>query len=166
MVKIEYFIEELNKRSNKPIKNVFNMTLKGYINDEKEIKEKKLATIYDETMYYYLTDFMDGIEDTVLLYGYEKELNLLKDVIAIDSSEKSKKTLVEYAKNIRLKINDVSVDDKNAIERFVWMLMSYSDERAINKLVENLLKSGLEDDNIIQFVNKRIIANKTNILKL
>ena len=165
MNKIDKLIEELDKRTEKPVKNIFEMTISAYI-DKNEMDYKK-NVIFDEFMYHLLTDFMLGIESVIIEYNFEHELDLLKDIIAIDTTEKSKNLLQNYCKSIKTKTKNIPIPDRYAVERFLYISLCYIKIDYINILIEHMLiTENKEVDEIIQIINGRVIANKTNILSI
>lgn len=169
MSKLDIFIDVLNKKSDKPVKGAFNMTLDSHVSKEKHDDVKDI--IMDELNYYLLTDFMDGCGITLKMNEFNDEMEMMQDIISFC---KTKTLLMNFAQSlqslqIKLKtsLKHLNEAEKHHIERFIYMGLSYHDERYIAYYVEHLIeKESFDVEVLLQFINKRVIENQQKILKL
>lgn len=165
--KLDLIVRKLDDISDKPIFKVYEQTKNNYL--EKNNESIDLGVVYDEMMYYLLTDLKDGCEKWVKHSGYKDEIELLKDVIAVDVSERTKIELSNKVQDLNMKIIMESKNMNpvifNNLQRFVYMGFSYIDERYSEYLIDHLIKKeDFNPDDIIRFINKRLMNRKTNIL--
>lgn len=199
--KIDIFVSAIDKISSKPIEKIYLLTKESYLKDV-DI-DNALGEVYDELMYFLITDLKFGCEKYVFQSGYSKELDLLKDVIAIDISNKSRADLISKMKEIFLILPDLNnnsfvkkekkgrlttiwnfvknlfkknldvVSEESILDlsiylrRFVFIGLSYEDDRYAEELAMHLIKNELfDEDELISFINKRVMNKKSNILRV
>ncbi len=167
VTKLDYFVNYIDKKSKNPIRKIFDMTIDMYLPDDKKEEIKEL--VYNETLYYYLTDLMDGCQMSVQIEDFNTELEHLKDVIGFNTSSTVILKLAESMQPVlihsesRLKNDPVRY---NHLKRFVYMGLSYHDERYIKMLADQLIHEGIDEDKLISFINKCIMRNEIKVLKL
>lgn len=167
--KLDIFVDKLDSLSDKPIKKIFNTTRELYIDQDKLLDKSDL--IFNEFLYFYLNDPIDGCEFNVLFSGYEDEVELLRDVIAISSEKKTIAELVKGAQKIRMNIVKLHKRDDekilNHLNRFVFMCFCFDDERYIDYLVEHFVKTEkISPDDLIHKINTRVMKNENVVLKI
>lgn len=166
--KLDIFVDKLDSLSDKPIKKIYNMTKESYLNKNNELDKTDL--VYNEIIYYYLTDAIEGCEFTVIVQQYQEELEHLKDVIGFEGSRTVISELSKKAQNINIEIATKKKNEdektKSDLNRFVLMCFSFQDNRYIDLLVEHfVVKEKIEPDLLIQNINKRIMKSEDKILR-
>lgn len=166
--KLDVFIDAINEKTSKPIKSAYYMTLSSHIS-EKDTADVK-DTVFDEVYYYLLNDFMDGCEFSVKYHDYLNEIELVKDVISICKTSTVIMNMAQSLQNIqidlRTKLKTINEKEKNHITRFIFLGLSYQDNRYISNLVDQLFLEGFSEDDLIQLVNKRIIDHQSRTATL
>lgn len=165
--RLDTLVNYLDKKSKKPVRKIFDMTVKGYLVEDKidEIKE----AVYNEILFYYLTDLIDGCQMSVIIEDFSNELEHLKDVIGFNTSSSVVLSLAESMQPVLIYAESRLKNDKikyNHIKRFVYMGLSYHDSRYIEMLAEQFLQEGIDEDKLISVINRFIIRNEVKVLKL
>lgn len=165
--KLDLFINELSQYSTSPIKNAYNMTVDAYLSEDKQELVKE--DIYNQLLYYYLTDLMDGCEVTLLMHEFEQELELIKDIISFCKSNSVIMELIQKVQFMRVKISKLNISEntKQHFDRFILMAFSLHDKKYIKEFVHHLVKiEEKEPDELLRFINQRVMQEETKILKL
>lgn len=167
ITRLDHLVNYIDKTSKKPIRKIFDWTVDGYLPKDKQEEIKENA--YNELLYFYLTDLMEGCQMSVQIEGFNDELEHLKDVIGFNTSSTVVMKLAEKMQTVlihtesRLKNEPMKYDN---LKRFVFMGMSYHDERYIPMLAEQLIKEGINEDKLISKINQIVMKNEIKILKL
>lgn len=167
ITRLDNFVNYLDKKSKKPIRKIFDMTTKAYLVEEKEEEIKEV--VYNELLYYYLTDLMEGVQMSVQIEGFDDELEHLKDIIGFNTSSTVILKLANKIQNVLIHTESRLKNDPikyNHLKRFVFMGMSYHDERYIGMLVDHLIQEGIDEDNLISRINKCIMRHELKTLKI
>lgn len=167
--RLDIFVKKLNSLSENPIEKAYEITKKAYYSERNV--EDKCEMIYNEILYYYLTDFFNGCEINVVKENYNEELEHLKDVISFEGSKSVISNLSKKAQNINIEIEtkkyNINYKVKNHLKRFVFMCFSFHDKRYIDFLVEHMVKEeGIDPDVLLREINTRLMKNEDKILKI
>lgn len=165
--KLDIFINELSQYSESPIKNAYNMTADIYLTEDRRDLVKE--DIYNQILYYYLTDLIDGCEVTLLIHDFKDEVEHIKDVISFCKSNSVILELIQKVQLMRVKVTKLklSSNEKFHIDRFILMAFSLHNKKYIEDFVHHLIKiENINPDDVLRFINQRIIQEEKKILKI
>jgi len=167
MTRLDTLVEELDRFSNDPVKKLYEMGKDIYlINNDIEYETE---IVFDEILYFFLTDLEYGYEGYLKKLDMNDELELLKDMIAFDCSKNSKIELSQRVQSLKI---DVEMDKYNNIiskklKTYIYSAMSLIDERYIKALITHLIdEEKIDIDFISNLINVRVKGRKKVILKI
>lgn len=168
MTRLDIFIDKLDSLSTEPIKEAYKSIQKVFLNENNDI-ESDLQEVYYELLYFILTDLEYGYETYLKRLELEKELELIKDIIAYDCSQNTRIELNNIVKNLKVEI-DLEMYNPiiaSKIKTFIFSGTSLIDDRYAANLAEHLVNCEQVDiDFISSFIFKRIEKKRRTILKL
>lgn len=167
MSKLDIFVSEINKYSDNPINGLYEFNKNFYLKNNDV--EKDTNIIYDEVLYFLLTDLEFGYEFHLKKYDLIDELETYKDIIAYDCSKNTKSDILKMCQKIKFSIenDEYPLPTKKKLNIFINSAMSLLDDRYIINLVENLInEDNLDVDFLFSIVNQRLKEKRKVILKL
>ncbi len=168
MTCLDDMVDTLQDYSSNPIKKTYNDFKEMYLSQNKDI-ESDLKTIYDEILYFFLTDLQYGNEGFLLNLNYYDELELFKDVVAIDISKKARIELAQKSQSMLIDITMKSYPEEisNKIKRFVYSAASIQDQRYSSILTKHMIEEEkINVEFIASLILKKIPEKKNIILKI
>lgn len=168
MTRLDIFIDKLDSLSKEPIKEAYKSIQKAFLNENNDI-ESDLQEVYYELLYFILTDLEYGYETYLKRLELEKELELIKDIIAYDCSQNARIELNIIVKNLKVEIDMETYNPiiASKIKTFIFSGTSLNDDRYAANLAEHLVNcEQIDIDFISSFIFKRIEKKRRTILKL
>lgn len=167
MTKLDVFVSELSLFSDAPILALYEMEKKiHFVNNDVDLET---GVIFDEMLYFLLTDLNYGYEGYLKRLNMDDDLELIKDIIAFDCSSKSKMELHQRIQKIKVDIEMGEYNNvvSNKLKTYLYSGMSLIDDDYISHLVKHLISvDKFEVDFLVALITKRIKGRKKNILKI